>query len=104
MTKVDVVDNLCSISGRVYSYNFDTEPPIENEWKFKAVNEQKGLKIEVQFYDLKVEVSKDVHKIMCEIKLLSGSKTLFYEFYYKLIKEMKEEKEVGASEVGSNKY
>jgi hypothetical protein len=39
MTKVDVVDNLCSISGRVFSYNFDTEPPIENEWKFKAVNE-----------------------------------------------------------------
>jgi hypothetical protein len=41
---------------------------------------------------------------MCEIKLLSGSKTLFYDFYYKLIKEMKEDKEVGASEVGSNKY
>jgi hypothetical protein len=54
MTKVDIVDNLCSISGRVFSYNFDTEPPVENEWKFRAENTDKGLKIEVKFYDLKV--------------------------------------------------
>jgi hypothetical protein len=47
MSKVDVVDNLCSISGRVFSYNFDTDPPIENEWKFKAENKDKRLKIEV---------------------------------------------------------
>ena len=104
MTKVDVVDNLCSISGRVYSYNFDTEPPIENEWKFKAENTEKGLKIEVQFYDLKVQVSENAYKIMCEIRLVSGSKSLYYDFYYKLIREMREDKEVGAIELGSNKY
>ena len=52
MTKVDVVDNLCSISGRVYSYNFETEPPIENEWRFKAENIDMDIKIEVQFYNL----------------------------------------------------
>ena len=54
MTKVDIVDNLCSISGRVFSHNFDTEPPVENEWKFRAENTDKGLKIEVKFFDLKV--------------------------------------------------
>ena len=52
MTKVDVVDNLCSISGRVYGYNFETEPPIENEWRFKAENIDLDIKIEVQFYNL----------------------------------------------------
>jgi hypothetical protein len=36
---------------------------------------------------------------MCEIKLLSGSKSLFSDFYEKLIKEMKKDKEVGAMEV-----
>ena len=54
MSQVDVVDNLCSISGRVYSYNFDTDSPIENLWMFKAENKDKGLKIEVQFYDINV--------------------------------------------------
>jgi hypothetical protein len=41
---------------------------------------------------------------MCEIRLVSGSKSLFYDFYYKLIKEMKKDKEVGDMEVGSNRY
>ena len=52
MTKVDVVDNLCSISGRVYGFNFETEPPIENDWRFKAENIDMDIKIEVQFYNL----------------------------------------------------
>ena len=30
MSKVDILDNLCSISGRVFSYNFETDPPKEN--------------------------------------------------------------------------
>ncbi len=86
MTKVDVVDNLCSISGRVYSHNFETEPPIENKWRFTAENRDMGIKIEVQFYNLQEQVSEDVHKIMCEIKLVSGRKSIFYEFYHQFIK------------------
>ena len=85
MSQVDVVDNLCSIAGRVYSFNFDTDSPIENLWMFKAENKDKGLKIEVQFYDINVQVSEGVHKIMCEIRLVSGSKSLFYDFYFKMI-------------------
>ena len=54
MTQVDVVDNLYSISGRVFSHKFDTDSPIENLWMFKAENKDKGLKIEVQFYDINV--------------------------------------------------
>jgi hypothetical protein len=41
---------------------------------------------------------------MCEIRLVSGSKSLYYDFYNKLIREMREDKEIGAIELGSNKY
>ena len=37
-------------------------------------------------------VSEGVYKIMCEIRLVSGSKSLFYDFYFKMIKEMSEKK------------
>jgi hypothetical protein len=70
MKKVDVVENLCKISGRVFSFNFDTEPLIENEWRFKAENKDKGIKIEIQFNDLNQYVSVGEHKIMCQINLI----------------------------------
>jgi hypothetical protein len=41
---------------------------------------------------------------MCEIRLVSGSKSLYYDFYNKFIREMREDKEIGAMEVGSNKF
>ncbi len=41
---------------------------------------------------------------MCEIRLVSGSKSLFYNFYNKMIKEISEDKEVGAMEIGSNRF
>ena len=54
LSKVDIMENLSSISGLIKSFNFDTDPLTENEWSFKAENKENGLKIKVQFYDLKV--------------------------------------------------
>ena len=49
-------------------------------------------------------VSEGVYKIMCEIRLVSGSKSLYYDFYNKMIKEMSEDKLVDVMEEGTNKY
>jgi hypothetical protein len=46
-------------------FNFDTEPPIENEWRFKAENDDMGIKIEVQFNDKNQYISVGQQKIMC---------------------------------------
>ena len=42
-THDDLVNIICSLSGRVYYLDFETEPP--NEYYFTAYNEPKGLEI-----------------------------------------------------------
>jgi len=42
-THDELVNIICSLSGRVYYLDFETEPP--NEYYFTAYNEPKGLEI-----------------------------------------------------------
>jgi hypothetical protein len=73
-THDDLVNIICSLSGRVYYLDFETEPP--NEYYFTAYNEPKGLEIQIKIFD-----SEFFDRIIVEIKRLSGGNLAFLNFF-----------------------
>ena len=82
-SKNDLVDSLCSISGRCFSIGFDTAPPIDNERRFEAVHHQTGVAIEVQILD-----SPSKTHVVIEVTRKYGSNSIFLCLFDQLIKTM----------------